>query len=93
MSVISVLLDYHCSMQTHPRVLVWKSCYILKNVQPSSSVALLTLGSLSFLFFLSDLDCISRALFAVEDYVMPLKLKWAAIITIFMARVYISTKA
>lgn len=65
-----------------------------ENVWPSSSVALLTL--VAFHFFspsLSDLDCISRALFAIEDCVMPLKLKWAAIITIFIARVYISTKA
>lgn len=65
-----------------------------ENILVHNSVALLTLGCLSFFFFLlSDLDCISRGLFAVKDCVMLLKLKWTAIITIFMAWVYISTKA
>lgn len=41
----------------------------------------------------SDLDCISRSLFAVADFLMPLKLKWAALIAVFMGWVYISTKA
>lgn len=56
-----------------------------ENVRPSSSVAPLTLGSLSF--FSPSLIWIvfPEPLFAVEDCVMPLKLKWAVIITIFMA--------
>lgn len=55
-----------------------------EKVLPFSSVALPTFV---------DLDCISRSPFAAEDCVMPLKLKCAAVITIFMGRVYISTKA
>lgn len=57
-----------------------------ENVLPSSSVALPTLGSLSIKKKKKSLIWIvfPEPLFAVKDCVMPLKLKWAAIITIFM---------
>lgn len=53
MSVISVLLSYLCATQTLPQSISVEILLHPENVLPSSSVALPTLGSLSY--FLSPL--------------------------------------
>lgn len=64
-----------------------------ENVRPSSSVAPLTLGSLSFFFSLSDLDCISRAPFCCRRLCNASQAQMGCNYHNLYGRVYISTKA